>query len=130
MEGAFCCSLSNRCAAPRAIWGLVGYRSSASSTLSTFLSDMIRLGACRRMGVGSRGESRLVVEARVGDGRPGTRGCKLVAKALNDDSLGATCLIPGGSPKCASIRDTTEGGSLISAVQRYTLESDLMYERW
>jgi hypothetical protein len=104
----------------------VGNRSNASSRLSTFLSDMIRFGACRRMGVGARAKLRLVVEVRVGDGRPGTRGCKFVANALNDVSLGATCLRVGGSPRWDSIRDTTEGGSLISAVQRYTLESDLL----
>ena len=52
----------------------------------------------------------------MGDERPGTRGCKFVANALNDVPLGATCLRVGGSPECASIRDTTEGGSLISAV--------------
>jgi hypothetical protein len=99
VEGAFCCSLSNRCAAPKAIWGLVGNRSNASSRLSTFLSDMIRFGACRRMGVGGLAELRLMVEVRVGNGRPGTRGCKFVANALNVDSLGATCLRVGVNPK-------------------------------
>jgi hypothetical protein len=99
VEGAFCCSLSNRCAAPRAIWGLVGNRSNASSRLSTFLSDMIRLAGCRRIEVAAWGRLRLVVEMRVGDGRPGTRGCKFVANALNDVSLGATCLRVGGSPR-------------------------------
>lgn len=63
----------------------------------------------------------VVVELGVGDGRPGTRGCKFVAKALNDDSLGGICLRVGASPKWYSIRDTTEGGSRISAMQRYTL---------
>jgi hypothetical protein len=101
----------------------VGYRSSASSRLRTFLSDIIRLGACRRIGVGARDELRVEV---VAEGRPGTRGCKLVAKALNDVSFGAVCLRVGGSPKCDSIRDTTEGGSLISAVQRYTIKGEMI----
>jgi len=65
----------------------------------------------------------VVVELGVGDGRPGTRGCKFVAKALNDGSLGTICLIVVGGPRCDSIRDTTEGGSRISAMQRvYTLQ--------